>query len=282
MIIGFLGKGGSGKTTMATGFARFLAHNPDNHVLAIDADHNIDFAYNLGAPMTMPYFGDSLEDIKQYLAVNNQNALKAMLGKTPEYPYFTIHPQDSYTQKYSYPLSDNLSLMAAGPLTDAIKFDMSCSHVLFSSLKYYLPLLNVKDNQYAVVDEKAGTDGVSSGISTGFSAAVIVVEPRPHSIKVAIDIASMLHFFETPYIFVGNKIEHDEHAELIKDSLELVTYFGINSQWNKGIFTDAQELEKFETIYKKLEEVKTPESERLYSTRKKIQRNEKYKDDTKK
>lgn len=281
MIIGFLGKGGSGKTTMATGFARFLAHNPHNKVLAIDADHNIDFAYNLGAPMSMPYFGDSLQDIKQYLAVNNQNALKAMLGKTPEYPYFTIHPQDSYTQKYSYKLTDNLSIMAAGPLTDAIKFDMSCSHVLFSSLKYYLPLLNINNHEYVVVDEKAGTDGVSSGISTGFSAAVIVVEPRPHSIKVALDIASMLHFFETPYIFVGNKIENEEHLALIKDSLVLITHFGINSQWNKGIFTDAEELEKFETILNKLEEIKTPESERLYSTQKKIERNEAYKNEKK-
>jgi len=48
MKIAFLGKGGSGKSTLATAAVRHL-HSTGRHVLAIDADHNMDLSFNLGA-----------------------------------------------------------------------------------------------------------------------------------------------------------------------------------------------------------------------------------------
>lgn len=47
MIIGFFGKGGSGKTTTSTQFLRTIGPEYSD-VLAIDADHNMDLSYNLG------------------------------------------------------------------------------------------------------------------------------------------------------------------------------------------------------------------------------------------
>lgn len=47
MIIGFFGKGGSGKTTTSTQFLRIIGPEYSD-VLAIDADHNMDLSYNLG------------------------------------------------------------------------------------------------------------------------------------------------------------------------------------------------------------------------------------------
>jgi CO dehydrogenase nickel-insertion accessory protein CooC1 len=58
MIIGFFGKGGSGKTTTCF---RFLQDSRPAFAgaLAIDADHNMDLSYNLGVTDAAPYVGAS-------------------------------------------------------------------------------------------------------------------------------------------------------------------------------------------------------------------------------
>ncbi|MCK9360957.1 hypothetical protein M0Q28_01885 [Patescibacteria group bacterium] len=56
MIIGFFGKGGSGKTTTCF---QFLQNVRDEYVetFAIDADHNMDLSYNLGVEHPEAYVG---------------------------------------------------------------------------------------------------------------------------------------------------------------------------------------------------------------------------------
>lgn len=56
MTIGFFGKGGSGKTTTCFQFLR-SASDEYSSVLAIDADHNMDLAFNLGVEDIGPYVG---------------------------------------------------------------------------------------------------------------------------------------------------------------------------------------------------------------------------------
>jgi CO dehydrogenase maturation factor len=56
MIIGFFGKGGSGKTTTCFSFLE-LSKTCFKDVLAIDADHNMDLAYNLGVENIEPFVG---------------------------------------------------------------------------------------------------------------------------------------------------------------------------------------------------------------------------------
>lgn len=74
MKIAFVGKGGSGKTTLAALFARHLvaAGAP---VLAFDADINQNLATALGVPAAQaarwPAPGDHLADIKAYLRGEN-------------------------------------------------------------------------------------------------------------------------------------------------------------------------------------------------------------------
>lgn len=56
MTIGFFGKGGSGKTTTCFQFLRVLRDEYPS-VFAIDADHNMDLAFNLGVEDIAPYVG---------------------------------------------------------------------------------------------------------------------------------------------------------------------------------------------------------------------------------
>ncbi len=211
MIIGFLGKGGSGKTTLSSAFALYLAQ--ENFVLAVDADHNMDMTYNLEAPERMSYIGQAIKDIHSYLGVGNYK--ESFEGdKEPE---FSLSPLDTITELYSTLITPTLRVMSTGPHTDDILYDRTCSHSLMTPLKIYLPFLKLKEKEYVVVDEKAGTDGVGTGITTGFNAAVVVAEPTVHGLKAATQIIQLLKFYNTPYFIALNKVQKDEDIALCKE-----------------------------------------------------------------
>jgi CO dehydrogenase maturation factor len=86
--------------------------------------------------------------------------------------------------------------------------------------------LELQENEVVVVDEKAGADGVSTGIVTGIDVGVIVCEPALHSVKTAKQIAELMDFYYTPYVFVGNKITSSEDKDFIIEQLgqEPVTF----------------------------------------------------------
>ena len=214
MIIGFLGKGGSGKSTLATLFVRHLLDNGKS-VLAVDADHNMDLADNLGQEKEMNYIGQGYADVLNHMNIDSPK--KILTQETPI--YFSLSPLDAVTERYSVPLEKNLRLMVAGPHTESMMRGSGCSHGLTQPLKTYLPFLDVKQNEAVVVDEKAGTDGVGTGITVGFTSAVIVVEATKHGIKSAQQIAHMLRFYNTPHVFVLNKTK-DEAME--KEATEIL------------------------------------------------------------
>ena len=77
---------------------------------------------------------------------------------------FSLSPADSYTDRYTHRVKDRLRLMMAGEQTDTVLYGKACSHILTTPLKIYLPLLQIRENDVVVMDEKAGADGVTTGI----------------------------------------------------------------------------------------------------------------------
>jgi CO dehydrogenase maturation factor len=208
MIIGFLGKGGSGKSTLATAMVYYL-HTNGKNVLAIDADHNMDLAYNLGAPETIPYLSNSINDLNQYSGLSDKENFKQIYKKGFA-PVFSLTPPDLFTLQYSKELKPHLRLMASGPHTEEILGGEKCSHSLSTSLKVYLPFLKLEENDVVIIDEKASSDAAGTGTPTGFTLTYIVTESTPHAIKAAHQIADTLDYYGAPYEFVLNKIENDD------------------------------------------------------------------------
>lgn len=204
MKIAFLGKGGSGKSTMATAFVRELRAR-NKRVLAIDADHNMDLSYNLGATPSL-FLGADPERIKEYVGVSRDANYRTALETAQSSAIsFTLFPPDAYTASVSAQLEDGLRLITAGPHTDRVRSQEYCSHSLAAPLKVYLPLLRLKPEEAAVIDERAGTDPVATGILSGVDLAVIVQEPTVNSTRVAQQIKNELEIAQVPFIIVDNK-----------------------------------------------------------------------------
>jgi len=213
MIIGFLGKGGSGKSTLATQMVRYL-HARGDTVLAIDADHNMDLAYNLGHSQEGPYLAGSLKSMYAYAKLPEASTWQDVLMR--EGISFSLSPLDPFTSERSYELAPNLRLMMTGPQTENVLHDISCSHGLGRSLNAYLPLLSLKSGESVIVDEKASVDAVSTGIPTGFDMAVVCVEPRSASARVGKQIADSLEWYGVPYIVALNKSRSAEDMHMVE------------------------------------------------------------------
>lgn len=206
MKIAFLGKGGSGKSTMATAVVRHLAASGWS-VLAIDADHNMDLSYNLGADPSL-FLGTDPDLIKTHVGSTREETFAQALVRGKECDIsFALSPLDTFTAAMSVPLGDRLRLMTAGPHTDRVRSQEACSHSLAAPLKVYLPLLTLQPDEAVVIDERAGTDPVATGILASVDLAVIVREPTVNSTRVAEQIARELSLANIPHCTVDNKID---------------------------------------------------------------------------
>lgn len=218
MILGFLGKDGSGKSSVSTQMALWLQAQGKS-VLAIDADHNMDLSYNLGYEGAGPYIGGSFLPLREELGLVGHEPTEGLFtGPVPTHR-FSFSTPDPYSAQYVHPLADNLSLMLSGPQHDQVLYGAHCSHSLAAPLKIYLPLLDLAQNEVVVVDEKASVDAVSTGIPTGFDVAIVVAEPRPHSLRVAKQILELLTWYDVPAITVLNKMQSDSDWTMFAGAL---------------------------------------------------------------
>ncbi len=277
MILGFLGKGGSGKSSVATQMG-LLLNSVGKKVLAVDADHNMDLSYNLleGRNISLSYFSQSLSDLEKTLKLDvGKKYSEAFLSEVTS--RFHLSPLSAEIEKFSVLLDSGIRLMTAGPQTENVLYGKSCSHSLTTPLKLLLPLLELKQNEVVVVDEKAGADGVSTGIVTGIDVGVIVAEPALHSVKTAKQIAKLMDFYETPYLFVGNKITSSDDKDFIVSELGVTpTAFLMESSQmkrnpSKLVFEWVDELK---TIFSESERLN--QNNRLDRTIKKFKRNSEF------
>ncbi len=259
MRIAFVGKGGSGKTTLASLFSKFLAEQ-SLPVLAIDADINQHLGQSLGMPgevaAQIPPLGLEMKRIKEYLRGENPRIKTAssMMKTTPPgigsrlMKFNEPNPVSSYFERKI----GNIRLMTVGEFTEE-DLGVHCYHSKTGSVELILNHLIDQQGEYVVVDMTAGADSFASGLFAKFDVVFLVVEPTLKSVSVYHQYKKYAAPFGVEIKSIGNKVVNQLDKEFLqkaigKDLIAMVSasdYIRATEQGEKISFTRLEQENTF-------------------------------------
>jgi CO dehydrogenase maturation factor len=219
MRVAFVGKGGSGKTTLASLLIRHLAAQ-DLPVVAIDADINQHLADALGASAVPPALGAYLPQIKDYLRGDNPRitSAAAMVKTTPPGRGSRLLRTggDDPVHALAIPLPCGAQLMATGSFTGD-DIGVACYHSKTGAVELYLNHLIDTPGEYVIVDSTAGAESFASGMFTRFDLTFLVAEPTRKSVHVFRQWTDYAASYDVPLAVIGNKTETDADVVFLRE-----------------------------------------------------------------
>jgi CO dehydrogenase maturation factor len=254
MRVAFVGKGGSGKTTIASLFARLVARD-GAPILAIDADINQHLGSALGLTeaqaATLPAMGGSTVAIKDHLRGANPRIASAavMVKTTPPGAGSRLLRVDERNALYDQLVRqiDGIRLLVTGPFGEE-DLGVACYHSKVGAAELLLNHLVDEPGEYVVVDMTAGADSFASGLFTRFDLTALVVEPTLRSVAVYRQYVGYAREFDVAIAVVGNKVRGPDDIAFLRQHCggALLTWFGESAfvrESEKGRFLPLGELE---------------------------------------
>ncbi|AEH09323.1 MULTISPECIES: AAA family ATPase [Protofrankia] len=220
MKIAFVGKGGSGKTTLSALFCRRLAAH-GHPVLAIDADINqhLGAALGLDDDTTPPPMGEHLDAIKDYLRGDNPRIPSAsvMVKTTPPGSgsrLLSVTGHNPLWARFGVDVA-GVRLLATGAFTED-DLGVACFHSKLGSVELLLNHLLDTAGEYVVVDMTAGADAFASGLFTRFDHTFLVCEPTRKAVAVHRQYRRYAADFDVTLSVIGNKVTDDEDVAFLR------------------------------------------------------------------
>ncbi|MEV7907648.1 ATP-binding protein [Streptomyces anulatus] len=235
MRVAFVGKGGSGKTTLSALFARYVASR-GLPVVAVDADINQHLGMALGVeeealPRPM---GAHLTEIKEYLRGGNPrvSSAAAMVKTTPPgrgsrllelpgagaAPDGPVEPVDPIHAGFGVVTPHGPRLMVTGPF-DEDDLGVACYHSKVGAVELYLNHLVDGAGRYVVVDMTAGADSFASGLFTRFDLTFLVAEPTRQGVGVYRQYRDYAADYGVAVAVVGNKVHGPGDVEFLREQV---------------------------------------------------------------
>lgn len=227
MKIAFVGKGGSGKSTVAALFIRYLLDNKQN-VLAVDADINQHLAELISAPLRQNLAlakGDSPLEIRNHLRGTNKKIInaKTMVKTTPPgvgSNLVTVDDSDNLLANFSAKFSEHGHFMHVGTY-DKDGIGTSCYHTSLAVFENIISHTYTNDSDWVVADMVAGTDAFAGALYLMFDVIFIIVEPTPESTGVYrqfIQLAESAEIADKVFA-IGNKVIDNEDLDYLRQAV---------------------------------------------------------------
>ncbi|MFJ5270473.1 ATP-binding protein [Streptomyces sp. NPDC088358] len=246
MKIAFVGKGGSGKTTLSALFVRHLAAS-GAPVVAVDADINQHLGAALGldeeVAAGLPAMGARLPLIKDYLRGSNQRiaSTATMIKTTPPGEgsrLLRVRENNPVYDACARPVEldgCDARLMVTGPFTEA-DLGVSCYHSKTGAVELCLNHLVDGRGEYVVVDMTAGSDSFASGMFTRFDMTFLVAEPTRKGVSVYRQYRDYARDFNVALKVVGNKVQSQDDIDFLRAEVgdDLLVTVG-HSDWVRAM-----------------------------------------------
>ncbi len=255
MKIAFVGKGGSGKTTLSALLSRYLSIQK-LPVLAIDADINQHLGTALGMPPddteSIPPLGLEIDRIKDYLRGSNEriSSVVSMVKTTPPgRGSRLIKPfEDNSIYSHFKRKIGGIDLMATGPFSEE-DLGIKCYHSKVGAVELLLNHMIDKENEYVIVDMTAGADSFASGMFTKFDMTFLVSEPTLKGLTVYQQYKEYAKNYNVKIGVIGNKVEGKDDLEFLKknvgeDLMAVFTKSDYVRDLEKGNYQPIEHLEQ--------------------------------------
>lgn len=253
MRIAFVGKGGSGKTTLASLFTNYLI-SIGKSVLAIDADINMHMGEQLGFSEHFPVqkqlsTPEVTKVIKQYLKGKNERIknlaeFRKTTPPTRESNFIRITENDPILNQFSIRMN-NLTFIVVGTY-DPEGIGASCYHNNLAILENILSHI-IDEKEYIVVDMVAGTDAFANTLHCQFDLLVLVIEPTKKGLNVFHQYYELAKSakVDNQILIIGNKIKTEEDKAFLSDNIPKELLF--------GFFSDSDYLRRYEQKCEKID-----------------------------
>ncbi|MBN2077130.1 MAG: AAA family ATPase [Dehalococcoidales bacterium] len=215
MKIAISGKGGVGKTLLASLLAKIFAQSGYS-VIAIDADPDANLAATLGFP-----------DPEKITPISEMaDLIEERTGARPgqSAPYFKLNPKvDDIPEKYAMKM-DGIRLMLMGRVKRGGAGCYCPESALLQTLMSHLLLAR---NEVVIMDMEAGIEHLGRGTARAVDMLIIVVEPGRRSIETANSIKGLASEIGLGHLaVVGNKVRNESDREFLVSNLPDLNFLG--------------------------------------------------------
>ncbi len=246
MKIAITGKGGVGKTTLASLLA-WAYSSEGREVIAIDANPDANLAAALGISKEIIAKITPIAELKD-IVEERTGAKPGNYGS-----FFKLNPKvDDLPERFSVRI-DNVKVLVMGTVKEGGGGCMCPESALIRSLVSHLVLSR---SEVVIMDMDAGVENLGRGTAKAVDALLIVVEPGQRSFQTAQAIRKLAKDLGIRRCFiVGSKTHDEKERQFIIDNLADFDILGFIN-YHKDI-ADADKLGKgvFETAKSALDEV---------------------------
>jgi len=210
MKIAITGKGGVGKTTLASLLIHLYAEE-GKRVIAVDADPDANLASALGISKEEAEKIRPIADMAE-LIEERTGAKPGSIGGV-----FKLNPKvDDLPEGIGHRFN-GIILLTMGKLKAAGSGCYCPENVLLRSL---LKHLIVERSEVVIVDMEAGIEHLTRGTAESVDAFIVVVEPGQRSMQTARAVFEMANKLDIQKVFVvANKVRGAEDLSFIKDNI---------------------------------------------------------------